>query len=61
MGIEICCKEGGTTRRFFDWKENGRLYDLESLKYDAGKFLSCSITDKEGKSHKLFIPKEGVD
>ena len=56
-GVEICCKEGGNSKRIFDWKENGRFYMLESHKNDAGKYLSCLVTDGEGKRHKIFIPE----
>ena len=52
MGIKSAVRKGVQP-----WKENGRLYKLESLKNDTGKFLSCSVTDREGKRHKLFIPK----
>ena len=55
--VEICCKEGGNSKRIFDWKENGRFYRLESHKNDAGKYLSCSVIDEEGKRHKIFIPE----
>ena len=56
-GVEICCKEGGNSKRIFDYKENGRFYRLERHKNDAGKYLSCSVTDGERKRHKIFIPK----
>ena len=56
--VTYCCKEGGKSKRIFDWKENGRFYRLESHKNDTGKYLSCSVTDGEGKRHKIFIPKD---
>ena len=31
-GVKICCKEGGNSKRIFDWKENRRFYRLESHK-----------------------------
>ena len=30
---------------------------MESQRNDAGKFLSCSVTDGEGKKHGIFIPE----
>ena len=56
-GIEFCCKEGGTSKKIFEWKENWRFYKMESNKNDAGKYLSCFIIDGEGKRHKIFIPE----
>ena len=37
-GVEICCKESSSTKRIFDWKENGRNYRLKScmLSYRRG-------------------------
>ena len=54
-GVDICCKEGGDSKRIFDWKENGRSYRLESHKNDAENNLLCLVTDGEGKRHKIFI------
>ena len=30
---------------------------MESQRIDVGKFLLCSVTDEEGKKHKIFIPE----
>ena len=43
--VDICCKEGGNPKRTFERKENGGFYKLEGHKNDAGKFLSCLVTD----------------
>ena len=29
-GVDLCCKEGGNTKRTFEWKENERYYKVES-------------------------------
>ena len=54
-GVDICCKEGGNSKRIFDWKENGRFYRLESHKNDVENNLLCLVTNGEGKRHKIFI------
>ena len=56
-GIEICGRDIATTKRSFDWKENGRIFRLDSKKNDAGRFLLCFVTDEDGKRHKLFFPE----
>ena len=54
-GVEICCKESSSTKRIFDWKENGRNCKLESRINEAGRFLLCSVTNGEDKRHKIFF------
>ena len=39
------------------WCENGRRYSLELRKNDQGCFLLCSVTDLDGKRHRLLFPK----
>ena len=39
------------------WCENGRRYSLEMRKNEHGRFLLCSVTDLDGKRHKLFFPE----
>ena len=56
--IDQCYKEGGNTRRIFEWKENDIYYRVENHRNEAGKYLSCSVIGGEGKKHKIFIPKE---
>ena len=54
-GIETCCKKEHMGRRSFEWKEKRRYYKLENHQNAAGRFLMCSVTDGEGREHKLFI------
>ena len=56
-GVEICCKEGGTSKKSVEWEENGRFYKMETSKNDAGKYLLCLAINGEGKRHKIFIPE----
>ena len=44
-------------KRVFDWKENGRFFKLENRENEAGCFLLCSITDGDGKKHRIFFPE----
>ena len=39
------------------WCENGRRYSLEMRKNEHGRFLLCSVTDLDGKRHRLFFPE----
>ena len=39
------------------WCENGRRYSLEMRKNDHGRFLLCSVTDLDGKRHRLLFPE----
>ena len=55
-GIEICGRDTASAKRSFNWKENRRIFRLESKKNDAGRFLLCSVTDEDGKRHKLLFP-----
>ena len=55
--IEIYCNEGVHIKRTFEWRENGRFYKMESHRNDAGNYMSCLVTDGEGKRHKIFIPE----
>ena len=56
-GVEECCKVFVSARRPFEWKENDRYYRLESKENSAGRFLLCSVTDVEGKRHRLVFPE----
>ena len=55
--IEICCNEEVHIKRTFEWRENARFYKMESHINDAGNYLSCAVTDGEGKRHNIFIPE----
>ena len=57
LGVEECCKVFVPARRPFEWRENGRYFRLESKENSAGRFLLCSITDAEGKGHRLVFPE----
>ena len=39
------------------WCENGRRYSLEMRKNCFGRFLLCSVTDLDGKRHRLLFPE----
>ena len=39
------------------WCENGRRYSLEMRKNEHGCFLLCSVTDLDGKRHRLLVPE----
>ena len=39
------------------WCENGRRYSLEMRKNEHGRFLLCSVTDLDGKRHRLLFPE----
>ena len=39
------------------WCENGRRYSLEMRKNSFGRFLLCSVTDLDGKRHRLLFPE----
>ena len=57
-GVETFCKEDSKIKRVFDWKENGRSYSVENMENEAGSFILCSVTDGDGKRHRLFFPEE---
>ena len=43
------------------WRENGRRYSLEMRKNVHVRFLLCSVTDLDGKRHKLlFLEGNGL-
>ena len=43
------------------WCENGRRYSLEMGKNEHGRFLLCSVTDLDGKRHRLlFLEGNGL-
>ena len=56
-GVEECCRAFDSTRRPFEWRENGRFFRLESKGNIAGRFLLCSVIDDEGKKHSLVFPE----
>ena len=56
-GVDLFRREVVTKRRVFDWKENGRSYNLVCKENDAGSFILCSITDADGKRHGPFFPE----
>ena len=39
------------------WCENGRRYSLEMRKNEHGRFLLSSVTDLDGKRHRLCFPE----
>ena len=59
-GVKTVRKEESKVKRCFEWKENGRSYRLENRENKVGCFLLCSVTDRDGKRHRLFFP-EGKD
>ena len=46
-GIDFCYREGNEGKKSFDWKENGRYYKVDSLRNNVGKYLLCTVTEKE--------------
>ena len=56
-GVKECCKVFVSARRPFEWREKERYYRLESKENSAGRFLLCSVTDVEGKRHRLVFPE----
>ena len=56
-GVEIVCKEESKLKRCFEWKENVRSYRLENRENKAGCFLLYSVTNGDGKRHRLFFTK----
>ena len=62
LGVEECCRVFVPARRRpFEWRENGRYFRLESKENSAGRFLLCSVTDAEGKRHRLvFLEGRGI-
>lgn len=56
-GIEICCKDSKSVLCSFDWKENGREYNLVCYENGTGRFLVVTIKDSEGKKFRVFIPE----
>ena len=57
LGVEECCRVFVPARRPFEWWENGRYFRLESKENIAGRFLLYSVTDAEGKKHRLVFPE----
>ena len=39
------------------WCEIGRRYSLEMRKNEHGRFLICTVTDLDGKRHRLLFPE----
>ena len=39
------------------WCENDRRYSLEMRKNQYGRFLLCSVTDLDGRKHRLLFPE----
>ena len=59
-GVESFRRETGKISEGMEWRENGRRYSLESKENVVGRFIQCSVTDEDGKRHRLFFP-EGDD
>ena len=55
LGVEECCRVFVPARRPFEWRENGRYFRLESKENKVRRFLLCSVTDAEGKKHRLVF------
>ena len=56
-GVESFRREAGKISEGVEWWENGRRYSLESKENVAGRFIQCSVADKDGKRHRLFFPE----
>ena len=56
--IVQCCREGGNTKRFFEWKEKGNYYRVVNNRNEVGKYLMCSVTDGASKKHNLYTIRE---
>ena len=56
-GVDECCRACDPARRPFEWRENGRVFRLESKENIARRFLLCSVIDGEGKRHRLVFPE----
>ena len=50
-------KEAYKDNEGLEWRENGRRYSLELRKNDHGRFILCSVTDLDGKRHRLLFPE----
>ena len=50
-------KEADKNFEGLGWCENGRRYSLEMRKNYHGRFLLCSVTDLDGKRHRLLFPE----
>ena len=57
LGVEECCRVLVSARRPFEWRENGRYFRLERKENNARRFLLCSVSDAEGKKHRLVFPE----
>ena len=55
--VEECRNASTPVSRSLVWRENGRLFRLESKENKDGRFLLCSANDVEGKRHRLFFPE----
>ena len=54
-------KEVDKNNEGLELRENGRRYSLELRKNDHGRFLLCSVTDLDGKRHRLlFLEGNGL-
>ena len=59
-GVNECCRKNVPDRWRIEWREEKRLFSLESRENKAGCFLLCEVRDEEGKKHRLIFP-EGKD
>ena len=55
--LKSVVKEANKNIKGLGWRENGRRYSLELRKNVHGRFLLCSVTDLDGKRHRLLFPK----
>ena len=56
-GVDSFRREAGKISEGVEWWENGRRYSLDSKENAVGRFIQCSVTDEDGKRHRLFFPE----
>ena len=59
-GVNECCRKKVSDKWRIEWREEKRLFSLESRENKAGCFLLCQVRDEEGKKHRIIFP-EGKD
>ena len=57
LRVETVCKEESNVKRVFEWRENGRAYRMDNRENEARCFLLYSVTDGDGKRHRIFFPE----
>lgn len=55
-GFKASVRDLSSTKRVFDWKENGSLFRLFCITNKAGRYIMSRVSNVNRKRHNIYVP-----